>query len=114
MFLSKIWFILIALVSVGAVTSPVTAPRPAVQKLAVLEGQRLDRAQYAAEQMFKVDAHKWIDRVSKLGRDAIVSDSLDAATRGSGEWGMLHKTLQERFRALIPDLATGGIETLVA
>ena len=27
---------------------------------------------------------------------------------------MLHKTLQDRFRALIPDLATGGIETLVA
>ena len=27
------------------------------------KGQRLDRAQYAAEQMFKVDAHKWIDRV---------------------------------------------------
>jgi hypothetical protein len=27
---------------------------------------------------------------------------------------MLHKTLQERFRALIPDLTTGGIQTLVA
>jgi hypothetical protein len=64
--------------------------------------------------MFKVDAHKWIDRVSKLGRDAIVSDSLDAASRGSGEWGVLHKTLQDRFRALIPDMTAGGIETLVA
>jgi hypothetical protein len=114
MFLSKIWFILIALVAAVAVTFALVAPRPAVQKLAVLEGQRLDRAQYAAEQMFKVDAHKWIDRVSKLGRDAIVSDSLDAASRGSGEWGVLHKTLQDRFRALIPDLATGGIESLVA
>jgi hypothetical protein len=114
MFLSKIWFILITLVAGVALTFALIAPRPAVQKLGVLEGQRLDRAQYAAEQMFKVDAHKWIDRVSKLGRDAIVSDSLDAASRGSGEWGMLHKTLQERFRALIPDLATGGIQTLVA
>jgi hypothetical protein len=114
MFLSKIWFILITLVAGIALTFALIAPRPAVQKLGVLEGQRLDRAQYAAEQMFKVDAHKWIDRVSKLGRDAIVSDSLDAASRGSGEWGMLHKTLQERFRALIPDLTTGGIETLVA
>jgi Double sensory domain of two-component sensor kinase len=114
MFLSKIWFILIALVAGVAVTFALVAPRPAVQKLAVLEGQRLDRAQYAAEQMFKVDAHKWIDRVSKLGRDAIVSDSLDAASRGTGEWGVLHKTLADRFRALIPDLATGGISTLVA
>jgi hypothetical protein len=114
MFLSKIWFILIALVAAVALTFALIAPRPAVQKLGVLEGQRLDRAQYAAEQMFKVDAHKWIDRVSKLGRDAIVSDSLDAASKGSGEWGVLHKTLQDRFRALIPDMTAGGIETLVA
>src|SRR5215471_20489412 len=104
MFLSKIWFILIALV----------APRPAVQKLGVLEGQRLDRAQYAAEQMFKVDAHKWIDRVSKLGRDAIIADALDSASRGAGEWGVLHKTVQDRFHTLIPDLASGGIEELGA
>jgi hypothetical protein len=114
MFLSKIWFILIALVAGVALTFALIAPRPVVQKLGVVEGQRLDRAQYAAEQMFKVDAHKWIDRVSKLGRDAIVSDSLDAASRGSGEWTVLHKTLQDRFRALIPDLSTGGIQTLVA
>ena len=114
MFLSKIWFIIVALVAGVALTFALIAPRPAVQKLGVLEGQRLDRAQYAAEQMFKVDAHKWIDRVSKLGRDAIVSDSLDAASRGSGEWTVVHKTLQDRFRALIPDLATGGISSLVA
>src|SRR5579871_7028910 len=109
MFLSKIWFILIAVGCAVAVTFAMVAPRPAVQKLSGLEGQRLDRAQYAAEQMFKVDAHKWIDRVSKLGRDAIISDSLDSASRGSGEWTVVHKTLQDRFRALIPDLATGGI-----
>ena len=60
--------------------------------------------------MFKVDAHKWIDRVSKLGRDAIVSESLDSASRGAGECTVIHKTLQDRFRALIPDLATGGID----
>src|SRR5215831_13275927 len=114
MFLSKIWFILIALVSGVAVTFALIAPRPAVQKLAVLEGQRLDRAQYAAEQMFKVDAHKWIDNVATLGRDAIVSEALDSASRGSGEWNVLHKTVQGRFRTLIPDLAGGAIETLAA
>jgi hypothetical protein len=114
MFLSKIWFILIALVSAVAGTFALVAPRPAVQKLAVLEGQRLDRAQYAAEQMFKVDAHKWIDRVSKLGRDAILSESLDAASRGSGEYTVIHRTIQDRFRTLIPDLATGGIDEIVA
>jgi len=114
MFLSKIWFILIALVSAVAGTFALVAPRPAVQKLAALEGQRLDRAQYAAEQMFKVDAHKWIDRVSKLGRDAILSESLDAASRGSGEYTVIHRTIQDRFRTLIPDLATGGIDEIVA
>ena len=41
MFLSKIWFILIALVSAVAGTFALVAPRPAVQKLAALEGQRL-------------------------------------------------------------------------
>jgi hypothetical protein len=114
MFLSKIWFILIALVSAVAGTFALVAPRPAVQKLAALEGQRLDRAQYAAEQMFKVDAHKWIDRVSKLGRDAILSESLDAASRNSGEYTVIHRTIQDRFRTLIPDLATGGIDEIVA
>jgi hypothetical protein len=114
MFLSKIWFIVVSLVAGVALTFALIAPKPAVRKLDVLEGQRLDRAQYAAEQMFKVDAHKWIDRVSKLGRDAIISDSLDAASRGSGEWTVVHKTLQDRFRALIPDLPTGGIATLAA
>ncbi|HXJ19078.1 MAG TPA: MXAN_5187 family protein [Polyangia bacterium] len=114
MFLSKIWFILIALVSAVAGTFALVAPRPAVQKLAALEGQRLDRAEYAAEQMFKVDAHKWIDRVSKLGRDAILSESLDAASRGSGEYSVIHRTIQDRFRTLIPDLSTGGIDEIVA
>ena len=32
----------------------------------------------------------------------------------SGEYGVVHKTLQDRFRALIPDLATGGIDEIVA
>jgi Double sensory domain of two-component sensor kinase len=114
MFLSKIWFILIALVSAVAGTFALVAPRPAVQKLAALEGQRLDRAEYAAEQMFKVDAHKWIDRVSKLGRDAILSESLDAASKGSGEYAVIHRTIQDRFRTLIPDLSTGGIDEIVA
>jgi hypothetical protein len=114
MFLSKIWFILIALLAGVAVTVALVAPRPAVQKLALLEGQRLDRAQYAAEQMLKVDAHKWIDRVSKLGRDAIISESLDSASRGAGELGVIHKTIQDRFRSLIPDLEGGGVAALVA
>src|SRR6187397_827285 len=114
MFLSKIFFILLALVAAIGATFAVIAPRPFERKLGVLEGQRLDRAQYAAEQMFKVDAHKWIDHVGKLGRDAIIAESLDAASRGSGEYNVIHRTIQDRFRTLIPDLSSGGIDTLVA
>jgi hypothetical protein len=114
MFLTKIWFFLIALAAAVAVTFALVAPRPLGRKLAALEGQRLDRAQYAAEQMFKVDAHKWIDRVGKLGRDAIIAESLDASSRGSGESTVIHRTIQDRFRTLIPDLASGGIDVIVA
>ena len=114
MFLSKIWFILIALASAVAISFALIAPRPFERRLGALEGQRLDRAQYAAEQMFKVDAHKWIDHVGKLGRDAIIAESLDAASRGSGEYNVIHRTIQDRFRTLIPDLASGGIDSIVA
>ncbi len=114
MFLTKIWFILIAILLAVAVTIAVIAPRPVAKKMALLEGQRLDRAQYAAEQMFKVDAHKWIDRVGKLGRDAIISESLDAASRGSGEYTVIHRTIGDRFRTLIPDLSSGGIDVIAA
>jgi len=114
MFLSKIWFIMIALVSAVAATFALVAPKPAVRNLEALEKGRLDRAQYAAEQMFKVDAHKRIDLVGKLGRDAILSESLDAASRGSGEYAVIHRTIGDRLRTLIPDLATGGIDEIVA
>jgi hypothetical protein len=114
MFLSKIWFMLIALAAAIAATFALIAPRPFERRLEEAEGQRLDRAQYAAEQMFKVDAHKWLDHVGKLGRDAIIAESLDAASRGSGEEKVIHRTIQDRFRTLIPDLASGGIDTIVA
>ncbi|MEO8213220.1 MAG: MXAN_5187 C-terminal domain-containing protein [Myxococcales bacterium] len=114
MFLSKIWFILVAVAAGVALSIALTAPRPMAQKLEELEGQRLDRAQYAAEQMLKVDAHKWIDRVAKLGRDAIVSEALDGASHGTGELGVQHKTVQSRIRSLLPDLSTAGIATIIA
>ena len=84
-FLSKIWFVLVGLVAGVATTAAFVAPRSADRRIAELEGQRLDRAQYAAEQMLKADAHNWIDYTAKLGRDAILAESLDSASRGAGE-----------------------------
>jgi hypothetical protein len=114
MFLSKIWFILVAVAAGVTLSIALAAPRPMVQRLEEMEGQRLDRAQYAAEQMLKVDAHKWIDRVAKLGRDAILSEALDSASRGSGELSVQHKTIQSRLRSLLPGLANAGIASIVA
>jgi hypothetical protein len=114
MFLSKIWFILVAMLAGVAFSVALTAPRPMAEKLEELEGQRLDRAQYAAEQMLKVDAHKWIDRVANLGRDLVISEALDSASRGSGELSVQHKTVEARLRSLLPDLAGAGIASVVA
>ena len=61
MFLSKIWFVLVGLAAGVATTAAFVAPRTADRRIIELEGQRLDRAQYAAEQMLKADAHSWID-----------------------------------------------------
>ena len=106
MFLSKIWFVLVGLLAGVALTAAFVAPRPADRRIEQLEGQRLDRAQYAAEQMLKTDAHRWIDYVAKVGRDAVLADALDSATRGAGEARMLHETVRNRLKALIPDLVT--------
>ncbi len=74
MFLSKIWFVLVGLLAGVAVTAAFVAPRPADRRIEQLEGQRMDRAQYAAEQLLKNDARRWIDYVAKLGTDGKLID----------------------------------------
>lgn len=114
MFLSKIWFVLVGLLAGVAVTAAFVAPRPADRRIEQLEGQRLDRAQYAAEQMLKTDAHRWIDYVAKLGRDALVAEALDSASRGAGEAKVLSETVSDRLRTLIPNLRGIGLVTVAA
>jgi hypothetical protein len=113
-FLSKIWFVLVGLVAGVATTAAFVAPRSADRRIAELEGQRLDRAQYAAEQMLKADAHNWIDYTAKLGRDAILAESLDSASRGAGEPRLLTETVRGRLKTLAPDLAGMGLESIGA
>lgn len=114
MFLSKIWFVLVGLVAGVALSIAFLAPKPAQRRIEQLQGQRLDRAQYAAEQMLKTDARRWIDYVAKLGRDAVIVDALDAASRGAGELKMLNQTVSNRARQLVPDMEGIGLELLVA
>ncbi len=114
MFLSKIWFILVGLLAGVAVTAAFVAPRPADRRIEQLEGQRMDRAQYAAEQMLKNDARRWIDYVAKLGTDGKVIDALDSASRGSSDLRILHDSLRARLRDLVPDRQGIGVESIIA
>ena len=113
MFLSKIWFILVGLLAGIAVTAAFVAPGPADRRIAQLEGQRMDRAQYAAEQTLKSEARRWIDYVAKLGTDGKLIDSLDAASRG-GELRPLHDAVRNRLRDLVPDRQGIGVESVIA
>lgn len=114
MFLSKIWFVLVGLLAGVGVTAAFVAPRPADRRIEELEGQRLDRAQYAAEQMLKNDARRWIDYVAKLGRDSHLTEALDSSSRGAGEPKALHETVRSRLKALVPDRTGIGVESLIA
>jgi len=64
--------------------------------------------------MLKADAHNWIDYTAKLGRDAILAESLDSASRGAGEARLLTETVRGRLKTLAPDLAGMGLESIGA
>ena len=113
MFLSKIWFILVGLWAGVAGTAAFVAPRPADRRIEQLEGQRMDRAQYAAEEMLKNDARHWMDYAAKLGTDGKLIDALDAASRG-GELRPLHDSVRARLRDLVPDRQGSGVESIIA
>ncbi len=114
MFLSKIWFVLVGLLAGVAVTAAFVAPRPADRRIEQLEGQRMDRAQYAAEQLLKNDARRWIDYVAKLGTDGKLIDALDAATRATTELRSMHDTVRSRLHQLVPNREAIGVESVVA
>ncbi len=114
MFLNKLWFILVALAASVAMTVALVAPQSASRQLGEVEARGLDRAQYAAEQMLKTDARRWIDRVSNVGRDARITESLENASRDAGEERLLHETVLGRLGSLFADPASLGIVTLGA
>jgi hypothetical protein len=114
MFLSKVWFILVALVASVSLTVAFVAPRSAHRQLASVEAQGLDRAQYAADQMLKTDATRWINRVAKIGRDAILTEALESATRDGGEARTLNETVRGRLGTLVPAPDEIGIKVLGA
>jgi hypothetical protein len=114
MFLSKIWFVLVGLCAVVATTAAFVAPRSANRTIMELEGQRLDRAQYAAEEMLRAEAHRWIDYAAKLARDADVVTSLSSVDTKNNELPMVGKSVKGFLTALVKDMARAGIDTVGA
>jgi hypothetical protein len=86
MFLSKICFILLALAAAIAVTFAVIAPRPFERRMGTpgraAPGSRAVRGRADVQ-----GRRPQVDRPRRqAGRDAIIAESLDAASRGSGEY----------------------------
>jgi hypothetical protein len=115
MFLSKIWFVLIGLAAGVATTAAFVAPRSANRTIMELEGQRLDRAQYAADEMLRAEAHRWIDYAAKLARDADLITSLDSLNSSkNNEPAMVSKSVKGYLTGLVKDLGKAGIESVGA
>ena len=98
MFWSKLWLILVCLACGVAASVAMLAPRPLGRDLERESGARLERAQHAASLLLKVNARKWMDTAAQVATDAVLVESLEQATRGPADLGLVHKTVQERLR----------------
>ena len=98
MFWSKTWFLLIAFVGALAIAVALLAARPLQRDLEHETGARLERAQHSASLLLKVNARKWIDTAAQVSTDAVLVESLEQATKGPADLGLVHKTVQERLR----------------
>ncbi len=98
MFWSKTWFLLVALVGGLAIAVALLAARPLQRDLEQETGARLERAQHSASLLLKVNARKWIDTAAQVATDAVLVESLEQATKGPADLGLVHKTVQERLR----------------
>ena len=90
MFLSKIWFFLVAVIAAVCLSVALTMPRPAERKVLDTENERLVRARWGAQMLLRENAREWIDLAASFARvpapagqprlklDAV----LDAASRG--------------------------------
>ena len=95
---SKIWLALITLAAGLAVAVALLAPRPLGRDLEHEAGARLERAQHDASLLLKINARKWMDTAAQVATDAVLVESLEQATRGPADLGLVHKTVQDRLR----------------
>src|SRR6478752_390342 len=95
---SRLWLFAISLTCALATALALLAPRPIQRELERETGARLERAQHAASLLLKVNARKWMDTAAQVATDAVLVESLEQATKGPADLGLVHKTVQERLR----------------
>jgi hypothetical protein len=98
MFLSKIWFFLVAVFAVLAATLLILQPRPMQGELDAQVEARLQGADRGAGMLLKIHARKWLDAAAQVSSDAQLYEALDQATRGGANLDLVHKTAQARLR----------------
>ncbi|MBI4511197.1 MAG: hypothetical protein HY698_16310 [Deltaproteobacteria bacterium] len=68
MFLSKIWFFLVAVAATLGVGAALTMPRPAERKVLEAEDDRLARARWGTEMLLRENTYDWVGLASDFAR----------------------------------------------
>jgi hypothetical protein len=96
--LTRLWIALLAVAMAAAAATAMLLPRPIAADREREAGVRLERAQQAAALFLRVNARNWMDSAAHVAGDAVLMESLDQATRGPADLGLVHRTVQERLR----------------
>jgi hypothetical protein len=94
----RLWLFLLTLFAGVAAAFALLAPRNVSEDLDRETDTRLERTHHAASLLLRVNARKWIDTSAQVASDAVLVESLDQATRGPTDLGLVHKTVQDRLK----------------
>ena len=94
---TRTWLVLLALVAAAAAGLLVSVPRLLQREMDTQVAARLSGATQGAELLLEMHSRRWIDATARAAGDAMLSESLDQATRGGMSAELLHRTIQERL-----------------
>lgn len=107
MFLSKLWYLVLALVAAAAAAVALMAPRPAAREIREAHALGLDRVQHNAELMLRLQARDWIDAAAGMARDRTLVEVLEAATDKKSDVAQLKARATDRLLSLTSGLDKG-------
>ncbi len=110
----RVWLVLLTLVCGLGIALAMLAPRGVGEQLDVELDNRLERSQYAAALLLRVNARKWIDTSGRIASDAVLAESLDQATRGPADLQLVHKTVQDRLRSFAEQMEQMKVDLLLS